>query len=171
MMDMLNDPSMKEIVDGFCEESIGLFSELEEALEALEDDPSDTAQLETFGQVIDRVMGAAKSIGAQDIANFCELGKVIGYKSSQSNDPALVEVVTAVLFDAVDLLNKMVKGIKDGNTDQTMKNLSPTAFITRLRWLSDKFKDIERASCAIDETAETDLDQSSIDDLLSNLGL
>jgi len=165
-MNNLLDPSMKEIVLDFCDEAESLFDQLETILSTLEEDPSNSSGLENFGQVIDRIMGAAKSIGATEIAMFCELGKVIGYKSSQVKDVPLVEVVVAVLFDSIDMLRKMIKSLRDGN-DKSMNKLNTKAFATRLHWLSDKFKDIERASVSIDQN----LNQNSIDDLMKSLGL
>jgi len=167
-MSLLNDPSMKEVVIEFCDESMALFEQLESILEDFEDDTTNVAKLEEFGQIIDRVMGSAKTIGADDIATFCELGKVIGYKSSQISDNALLEVVTAIMFDAIELLKKMINHIKSGS-DSEVKNLSSKAFVTRLNWLKDKFNDIERASCAPDPTGN--MSQTSIDDLMSSLGL
>lgn len=167
-MSLLNDPSMKEIVIDFCDESLELLGELEVCLEELEDDPTKTSRLEQFGQVIDRIMGAAKSIGADEIATFCELGKIIGYKSSQIQDPALLEVVVAVLFDSHDLLLRMVDQIKTGK-DNGLKSLNTKAFATRLNWLQDKFKNIERSSVSYKDNNV--LNQSSIDDLMSSLGL
>jgi len=166
-MNMLNDPSMKEIIDDFCDESASLFDQLEKSLNALEENPSNTKELENFGQVIDRIMGAAKSIGATEIATFCELGKVIGYKSSQIKDIPLIEVVVAILYDSVDMLRKMNLSLKAGN-NTSMNKLNTKAFVTRLNWLSEKFKDIERASCA---PVSTTLNQNSIDDLMKSLGL
>lgn len=165
-MSMLNDPSMREIVIDFCDESDKLFDQLETHLQNLEEDPKNAAELEKFGQIIDRIMGAAKSIGASEIAQFCELGKLIGYKSSQISDVPLVEVVVAVLFDAVHMLRKMNQSLRDGN-DKCMNKLNTKAFGTRLTWLSNKFKDIERSSCAIGGN----LNQGSIDDLMKSLGL
>jgi len=159
-------PEYKEIVIDFCTESEQLFDQLETHLTNLEDDLSNTSELEKFGQIIDRIMGAAKSIQASEIATFCELGKVIGYKSSQVRDIPLLEVVVAILFDALDLLRKMIKSMRDGNNN-SMKNLNTKAFTTRLNWLSNKFKDIERSSCAINGN----LNQNSIDDLMKSLGL
>lgn len=157
---------MKEIVIDFCNEAEELFNELQISLEILEDIPENTKELEKFGQVIDRIMGAAKSIGLAEIATFCELGKIIGYKSSQIKDVPLIEVVVAILFDSLDLLRKMIASLRLGN-DSNMKHLNTKAFVTRLNWLSAKFKDIERASVAIDKN----LDQNSIDELMKNLGL
>ena len=167
-MSILNDPSMKEIIQDFCEEANGLFDQLEGSLTLMEEDPTNTKELEKFGQIIDRIMGAAKSIGATEIATFCELGKVIGYKSSQIKDIPLIEVVVAVLFDSLHMLREMNKALLNGN-EKSMNHLNTNAFVTRLNWLSAKFKDIERASCAID--ANTTLTQNSIDELMKSLGL
>lgn len=167
-MSLLNDPSMKEIIIDFCDEAEQLFDQLQKSLEILEENPSNTPELEKFGQIIDRIMGAAKSIGATEIATFCELGKVIGYKSSQVSDIPLIEVVVAVLFDSLELLRKMVIALKIGN-DKVMGQLNTKAFVTRLNWLSDKFKAIERASVAIDK--KNNLSQNSIDELMKSLGL
>lgn len=166
-MSILNDPSMKEIVDDFCDEANMLFDQLEQSLNGLEEDPGNVKELEKFGQVIDRIMGAAKSIGATDIATFCELGKTIGYKSSQINDIPLIEVVVAILFDSLDMLRKMNQSLRAGN-DASMNKLNTKAFVTRLNWLSAKFKDIERASCAV---TENKMSQTSIDELMKSLGL
>jgi chemotaxis protein histidine kinase CheA len=169
-MGLLDDPEMKEIVDGFCDESIMLLDQLESCLEDLEGDPTQVEKLEEFGQVIDRIMGAARTVGADEIATFCELGKAIGYKSSQTKDEALLEVVVAVLFDAQHLIKLMVNQLKTGQ-DSGLKSLNTQAFATRLRWLQDKFKNIERSSVAIEKKDDNVLDQSSIDDLMSSLGL
>ncbi len=165
-MTFINDPMMKEIVDDFCVEAESLFDQMEACIAKLEQNPLDTSELEKYGQMIDRIMGAGKSIGATEIATFCELGKVIGYKSSQIREVPLLEVVVAILGDTIDMLRKMIKALKLGD-NKCLNKLNTKAFVTRLQWLSSKFKDIERSSCAIDGN----LSQNSIDDLLSSLGL
>ena len=167
-MNFSDDPFMKEIVDEFCNETSGLLDTLEISLNLIEEDTSNLKELEKFGQVIDRIMGAAKSIGATEMATFCELGKAIGYKSSQINEKALIEVVVAVLFDALELLKKMNSFLKAGD-DKSMSKLNNKAFLTRLNWLCEKFKDIERSSCAIAD--DVTLNQKSIDELMKSLGL
>lgn len=167
-MSLLNDPSMKEIIIDFCNEADELFEQLEASLEVLEGNPLASNELEKFGQIIDRIMGAAKSIGATEIAKFCELGKLIGYKSSQVNDVPLIEVVVAILFDSLHMLRKMVQALRAGN-DKCMDKLNTKAFATRLTWLSEKFKAIERASVAIHK--KDNLSQQSIDELMASLGL
>ncbi len=164
-MNILNDPSMKEIIVDFCDEADALYLQLNQILEEVEESPLEAKKLEQFGQIIDRIMGAAKSIGATEIATFCELGKVIGYKSSQVKDTPLIEVVVAILFDCIEMLKKMTQSLRVGDEKNSLK-LNAKALVSRLHWLSDKFKDIERSSCAI----EGNLDQNSIDELMKNLG-
>lgn len=171
-MSLLDDPSMKEIVIEFCHESTDLIDELESILEEIEeeiqDNPNAASKLEKYGQIVDRIMGAAKSIGATDVAKLSELGKAIGYKSSQVKDAPLIEIVVAILFDSLVIMRKLLKDIEVGNKNN-LNQLNTKAFVTRLNWLSEKFKDIERSSCAIDESPQTAL--SSIEDLMKSLGL
>ncbi|MAZ48085.1 MAG: hypothetical protein CME65_05960 [Halobacteriovoraceae bacterium] len=169
---MLNDPEMEEIVLGFTEEADALYEDLSEILESYEDEPRQK-KLEEFGQVIDRVMGAAKSIEAHRTGSFCELGKTISYKASQSMDQELLNIVVAVLFDTVEILQKINQKIIKSKTEE-IEDLNLDRFGTRLRWLSEKFQNIERSSVAFEtSTLESDgkADQKSIDDLLASLGL
>lgn len=168
---MIQNPNMKEIIIEFCDESETLLDDLELTLEALEEDPRLVEYLETFGQKIDRIMGAAKSIGAEEIATLSELGKTIGYKSSQVRDIPLIEVVVAILFDSLDIMRTLIDSLRK-DLKKNVSQLNTKAFVTRLKWLSEKFKDIERASVAIDTaTNPNSLNQNSIDDLLRSLGL
>ena len=168
-MSMLQDPDMAEIVEDFCQESETIYSQLEEILDSYEDEP-ESQKLEEFGQIIDRVMGAAKSVDATQTGLYCDLGKTISYKASQSMDQALLDIVVAVLFDTVEILQRLNKNILE-TKEETVSGINLDAFATRLRWLADKFKDIQRSSVAIapDETKVED--QKSIDQLLADLGL
>lgn len=168
-MSMLTDPDMAEIVDDFCAESEEIYDQLEEILESYEDEAS-SQKLEEFGQIIDRVMGAAKSVDAHQTGLYCDLGKSISYKASQSMDKNLLQIVVAVLFDTVEILQVMNKSIK-ATKEEKVSGINLDAFATRLRWLADKFKDIQRSSVAIAEDNVEMGDQKSIDQLLADLGL
>lgn len=175
---MYQDPSMKEIVVDFCNECKKQIPQLNECLYNLEDDISSKKDFEVFGQVIDRMMGAAKSLEISMMGNFCELGKTIGYKASQVDDENLLSIVVAILFDAVEILDSLVKKLEAGE-ELEIKEISTEAFVSRLRWLSDKFKHIKRGSVAFDAGSdkvtakENTLEniQGDIDDLLKQLGL
>ncbi|MCK5071782.1 MAG: hypothetical protein KAQ98_00035 [Bacteriovoracaceae bacterium] len=164
-MSTISNTQTKEIVNDFCTEALKLYSELEEILLDLESNPSNRDEFEKFGQVIDRVMGAAKAVGADEIGKFCELGKAIGYKASQVQDTPLLNIVVAVLSDAVDLLKRMTMTIQTGE-ETGLENMNTSAFVSRLKWLSGKFKSIKRSSVSIEAKSDAD-----IDELLNNLGL
>lgn len=168
-MSMLQDPDMAEIVEDFCKESEEIYGQLEDLLDQYED-TNDPKILEEFGQVIDRVMGAAKSVDAHQTGMYCDLGKTISYKSSQSMDKALLDIVVAVLFDTVEILQIMNKAIITSK-EEKVPGFNLEAFGTRLRWLADKFKDIQRSSVAIEPDDKQLGDQKSIDQLLADLGL
>ncbi len=143
----LNDPDMKELVDEFLNESDDLLEELRDILDSFEDDPSQSKLLEEFGQTIDRIMGAAQTMGVEDVGHLCKMGKIIGYKASQSQQLALQEVTAGVLFDLCDFLEVLLVNIRE-NSDES--DLNYETFQGRLQWLADKFKDIDRASCTIE---------------------
>ncbi|OFZ64567.1 MAG: hypothetical protein A2328_10465 [Bdellovibrionales bacterium RIFOXYB2_FULL_36_6] len=72
------------------------------------------------------------------------------------------------MFDANDLLKRMTKAIKTGES-KGLESLNTQAFVTRLKWLSEKFKSIERSSVAA--KPKQPIGQADIDNLLQDLGL
>lgn len=166
-MSMLKDPDMEEIVVGFCDESDELAEQLEQILEEYEDDFAQTELLERYGQIIDRIMGAAKSIEANTIGHYCELGKIISYKASQTNDKELLTIVCAVLFDTLEVVQAMLESVRK-TKEEKVAGINLEKLATRLKWLSEKFTHIERASVAVNSPNEG---QDSIDDLLEKLGI
>lgn len=148
-MDFLKDPEMQDILDGFVEESNQLIAEMRECLETFETEPTNSIKLEEFGQKIDRIMGAAQTIGADAIGKICGLGKLIGYKASQSPDVALNQIACGVMFDCVDLLDELMKGIEKRDLSNMKTNVD--AFLSRMKWLAEKFKHIQRSSVAIEK--------------------
>jgi len=167
-MSMLEDPEMVEIIEDFVGESGGILEELETILEDYEDEPA-ACKLEEFGQIIDRIMGAAKSVDADKTGLYCELGKTISYKASQSMDQHLLDIVVAVLFDTIEIL-KVMNGNLLELKEERVQGINLDVFGTRLKWLADKFKYIQRSSVAI-EVKEDKQDQKSIDQILADLGL
>ncbi len=161
-----------DVLQEFLNESVELLDKLEVTLEDVEDN-HDLSKLEHFGQMIDRIMGAAKSVSEEEVGALCELGKVIGYKASQSQDKRLFDVVLAVLFDTIDILRLLFEKIEKGE-DRNLKDINTEAFLSRMKWLSEKFKDIERSSISIDgkqDYSETEKStQNEIDSLLDSLG-
>lgn len=145
----LNDPSMREIINGFCEESQALLNELQNILEKLEADCLQSELFEKYGQIIDRIMGAADSLGLSSIGSIAKMGKLIGYKAGQTKEVALRELAISILFDANDTLLKMIDNLNRGLSPT--ESISLTTLSERLKWLADKFKDIKRASVGFEE--------------------
>lgn len=168
MNDFLSDPDMKEVVDDFCQESRKILAELEDILDDFEDDTTQTALLEKYGQSVDRIMGAAKTVGADKVGLYAELGKTIGYKSSQVKDnDQLIDIVVSTLFDTNEYIGKMIEHI-DKNRNEDISGVNLDAFSSRLKWLAGKFDHINRSSVAVNDETK---DQNDIDDLLKQLGL
>ncbi len=148
---------------------------LDDLMEDLEDRPLANKLFEKFGIGIDRMMGASKTLGFSEFGGLCELGKTLAYKSAQVENQGLREIVVAVLYDAAEILGTLLSAIeedeaktKDGHY---LANISTGAFASRLRWLADKLKDIERSSVSYDSAGEEELDQADIDSLIAELGI
>jgi len=170
----ITDPDMKEIVMEFCAESDDLLEQLRDCLDNFEDDTSQSHYLEEFGQSVDRIMGAAQTLEMDDIGELCQMGKIIGYKASQSQKIALQEVTAGVLFDLCDFLEVLLVNIREG---ESHSDLNYETFKDRLQWLADKFKDIDRASCTIEEkvsgstaTASASKATAELEKLISQFG-
>jgi hypothetical protein len=151
----------------FCDESDRLCTEMEDLLDKLEEDLSQTDLLGQYSQLSDRIMGAAYTLGLEGIATFCDLGKTIGIKSQKIENEGVLEIVLAVLFDSATFLKGLIAEIRKGSED-SLKHIGKQGFIKRLKWLSQKFEEL-----GLDKIKgkEDRMDQGSIDDLLSSLGL
>lgn len=132
----------KELIRGFCEETDSLINELIQITQVFED-TKDSTLLEEFGQVIDRIMGAAYTLELDEIGRFCELGKKIGYKASQSKNPKLMELAGPILADAAEILNAMIKDLLNEKSENPHRQ-QLEAFKSRLKWFLEKFQDIQR---------------------------
>jgi hypothetical protein len=166
-----------EILKEFQSESKELISQLLEILEGCEGDFSQVKRLEQYGQIVDRIMGAAKSLEVMlggsnsfvaKIGDYSALCKAVGYKASQIKDNAqFYDVCVAFLFDATEMLMEMI----EGNFDEKlpMKELFSSTFRDRLKWVSDQFGAEYRASVAVGTPTKAGRDE--IDLLLEKLGL
>jgi chemotaxis protein histidine kinase CheA len=162
----INDPDMFEIVIEFCDESDTLIEQCRDNLENFEDEPTQTPLLEKYGQIIDRMMGAASTLGLDEIASLCKMGKIIGYKSSQCDQQALNEVACGVLFDLTDLVETLVTNLREKKDEH---DFDVPSFSSRLQWLAEKFKHIERASCDFQDDAQEAQSSQELDQLISGL--
>lgn len=167
---------MDELLTEFQSESKSLVGQLLEILESIEGDYSQHKRLEEYGQIVDRIMGTAKSLAGmvpdlkavmEAIGNYGDLCKTVSYKASQvTNNEGLYTVVVALLLDATEMLQDMIANLSDSR-QLDMKAVLSKTFLDRLRWVSKQFGEGLRGTLQSGET----LSQNSIDDLLKALGV
>jgi hypothetical protein len=147
-------------------------------LETCEGDYSQVKGLEEYGQNVDRIMGAAKSLALMakpdhlihKIADYSAICKAVGYKSSQIQDnEQFYDICVALLSDGTEVLQAMIDNLTEGNA--TVKELFSKTFLERLRWVSSVFSADIRGSVDVHKGQKTKLSQNEIDDLLKKLGL
>lgn len=155
-----------DILNDFYKESNTIIAESIELLEEMEGDFSQKENLKVFGNKIDRIMGASASIamtaepdhGLNLVTDYTSLCKMVAYKAAEiETNVKLYDVTVALLLDAVEALNILIKKIELPMAE--LKQVISPNFIERLRWVSEQF------------TKQNSLKaQSEIDDLMKKLG-
>lgn len=155
-----------DILNDFYNESNTLIQEMLVLLESMEGDFAQKENLKVFANKVDRIMGAASSMammtdqdtGLNLVTDYTLLCKVVAYKAAEiQNNPKFYDVTVAVLIDAIEALDELVKKVELPAAE--LKKIITPHFIERLRWVSDQFT----KQSAIQS-------QSEIDDLMKKLG-
>jgi chemotaxis protein histidine kinase CheA len=173
----------KEILEDFQGESKGLVEEMMGLLEEADGEPSQYPKLEHYGQIVDRIMGGAKSLATNfasdfppghlihQMGDYAALCKAVGYKASQVHDnEQFFNVSVAFLLDATDMLHQMVDLLTSEQSHSVSTLLNKT-FLDRLKWINAQFKGDLRATVASKQDAPKKMSQTDIDDLLKKLGI
>lgn len=169
----------QELLNDFKSESLELISQLMPLLEEVEEDHTKNKRLEEFGQIIDRLMGTAKSFAEMNvcsaemnkIGSFAELCKIVGYRSSQiGNNENLTNIVVAFLMDAIESLEEMIGSIDGARAQLNMSEFVTNTFLDRLKWLSSQFDQNLRATVGTSATPNQ-MGQMDIDQLLKKMGI
>jgi chemotaxis protein histidine kinase CheA len=147
---------MDDLLQEFYVESISILKDLELILENLEKAPSEYHLLEKFGQQIDRIMGASKSLGYLTIGEITESCKTISYKSSQAKNVELVTIVVAILFDAIEAISELLEGLLTKGNEEINPSTKNMIF-SRLNFINNKLLHIQRSSVAINDKDLLDL--------------
>lgn len=123
-------------------------------------------QLEQFAQKIDRIMGAAQTIGQLDPGNkglqqigaIAQLCKRLGYKAAEYKTAALVPLFAAFWADTLDVVGDLVDALEsEEKTAAVASNFAPV-LQNRLTWLSEKVQAMGKASGA-DIQSQLDIDK------------
>ena len=171
----------KEILRDFQQESKGLILTMVEILEDCEDNFLRVKRLEEYGQVVDRIMGGAKSLALLEkdkdnliykIGDYAAVCKAVGYKASQiQGNEDFYKICVALLLDATEVLEQMINSL-DKKVFEDIRGFISQTLLDRVKWVSAKFGGEYRASVAVNKAAAPQkLNQSEIDNLLAKLGL
>lgn len=148
---------MNEIVTEFKSESAELFAQMGEILDQLENHQVEVVALEKVGQLVDRILGAAKTLaigspyqlGLEKIGDYALLCKTVSYKGSQiSNNANLINIIVALLQDMLELMAEMVRTF-DCHQQKVQDQAEQETLFTRLQWISEQFGKELRSSVAI----------------------
>lgn len=173
-----------EILEDFTTESKTLLDQLIELLQDADGDPSLVSNLDKYGQIVDRMMGGAKSLAQafpeefppghllHQFGDYAAVCKSVGYKASQIHDnEPFYNVCVAFLLDATEMLQKMLKML-NADSSLNVSQLLTKTFLERLSWINAQFKGDVRATVASKETGSSpQATQTEIDDLLKKLGV
>jgi len=169
----------RQILEDFLAESKTLIQKMMKTLEKCEGDFSQVKSLEDYGLNVDRIMGAAKSIGVMaptadhlihKVGDYATICKAVGYKAAQIRDnEQFYDICIALLLDGTEVLEAMINNLADGKED--FKVLFSRTFLDRLKWVSSQFGSEYRSTVDIHKGQNTKLSQDDIDDLLKKMGL
>lgn len=163
-----------DILNEFLTEAKRLVAECQTLLEDLEGKPEAAPRLEEFANKIDRVMGAAKSLGLLATADHplhmvgdaTAVCKALGYRGAKvAHQPKLFEVTVSFLLDAVETVDELLDRLDEPpeNLRADLKN----TLLGRLQWISDIYRQIPEAGAASGEK----LVQNEIDELMRKLSM
>lgn len=171
---------MDDILVDFKSEADTLIQKLLAILTDVELDNRRHKALEDYGQIVDRIMGGAKSLALlrpeyeelRSVAAYAELCKAIGYRGSQiASNNEFTLIVVAFLQDATEMLEKMVSHLgteADFNLEEELRD----RLYDRLQWIAGKFDESYRSSVAIIKNPpQASTAKKEIDTLLAQIGL
>jgi hypothetical protein len=107
----------RELIDGFLSDSNEIMKSLKLSLSHFTS-TGDPKYFEAFGQGIDRIMGAAYTLGFKTLGDLSKLGKDLGYKGSQLKVIDQHLTVQSLLSQLVKETEKNLKYIKKGDFEQ-----------------------------------------------------
>ncbi len=166
------------IVVEFISESKDIIRTLEEELEKAEAGLEQSSHLENYGQIVDRILGGAKTLAVNlpgehkmldRIGDYAGVCKAVGYKACQiKNNPDFYSICVALLMDVTEVLKEMLSILESKQPDP--KEVISSTLVERLKWVSGKFSAETRGSVSVQKKDEK-MNQEEIDSLLKKLGV
>lgn len=167
-MDILND---------FVLEAKRVITDSTSVLDKVEGEMVQSKKLQDYGNLVDRIMGGAKSIGLiappnhaiNMVCDYAALCKAVGYKASQiNNNEQFFDICVALLQDATENLDVLINNLD--KSPENLRKMISNAFLERLRWVSSKFSSEYNASVGKSNSGKKALGQNEIDELMKKMG-
>lgn len=164
-----------DVLKDFTKESLDLVTQLNEIVENLEDldedDDYPVELLEGFSQKIDRIMGAAATLGMlapdhpglKKVTKIAELCKGLGYAAAQDKNPQAIPIFAAFWADTLEVMESLIENID--NEFESLKIATEFAGVLqrRLEWLSGKLKPAQAygtgGAAASDQARQVDVNE------------
>jgi hypothetical protein len=164
-----------EIIEGFKQEAKEILSEIEEAIEELENHEGEFPRtlLEEFGNKTDRIMGTANTFHAQfpdyeifkQIGQFGALCKATGYKASTLHHKALIPIFAALWADTIEFMRELCENVDNPEKIQEINKKNAPVIQSRLTWLAEQIVRITKNDPNAEES------KINVDGLLRRLGI
>ncbi len=166
---------MTDLMSEFKSESSDLVNQMTALLEQCEEGAAGPDSMEKFGQLADRIMGAARqleriSAGVHSdlttAAELTQLCKLLGYKSAQLDAKgALWPVAVGVMLDATEELRRLLNGVDMSRP--SVASAVENAIIDRLQWLNQQFH--KSVDGSVPMSSGRIMDQNYIESLFAKL--
>jgi hypothetical protein len=153
----LSDPEHFRAVETFGEKSLHLLDESEAILDQFEE-LQNNESLEKFSSQLGKLLELSQKFELKYIPTLSKLGQKISAGCAQVNDEELLNVVSAVLFDLVDVLKSLMNEIKI-NHEENINDINLEALKTRFVWISEKLHAYQINSMPAPITYDVDMSE------------
>jgi chemotaxis protein histidine kinase CheA len=112
-VEQMSDENMidDELLEDFLTDAYSIIEQAKPLL-ANFNESQDPQQFEAFGQIFDRIMGAAYTLGFMHVGDLSKMGKELGYKSSQLTDLNKLITIHGLLSQLVKETEKNLNCLK-----------------------------------------------------------
>lgn len=140
----------KEMLDDFCSEIKSIKGELSIYISTLMQKKlgeQDTDNFAKYGQAIDRIYGAAATLGYKEIADYCMAMKTVTYMASDSQNHMGHRKVIMMMIESITLLEEIPECIYDNEKIKIYRSklLQNVKKVERLN--QKEFYSITKKSC------------------------
>lgn len=130
-------------VEKMCTASLKKLNKIEEALEEFENSRMQV-QLRQSAEIFAEIQNSARVNNFTPLEEFIEIPSTIKDIILSTKDEALVDILTGLLFNSIDLLRYEFKSIKEKKLKKMLVENPHKALFNRYRWLGQRMVDLNQ---------------------------